>query len=139
DGGGREGGEEGGEVAAGVVEAGRSAHGVIICPANPITAIAPSLAVPGLQAALSETGATAIAISPIVGSDAVSGPAGRLMAISGVPGSAAGVARAHASWPPVLPFRRRAKGPEPPRRAPRAAPGPLPHDHGSQGRRVSPR
>src|SRR5262249_41763337 len=112
DGGGREGGEEGGEVAAGVLEAIRSAHGVIICPSNPITSIAPILAVPGLQAALSETGATAIAISPIVGSDAVSGPAGRLMAISGLPVSATGVARAYAPWLAVLVFDERDKSQE---------------------------
>ena len=105
-------GAEDAKPAPGVLEAIRSARGVIICPSNPITSIAPILAVPGLQAALSETDATAIAISPIVGSDAVSGPAGRLMAISGLPVSATGVARAYASWLDVLVFDERDKSQE---------------------------
>jgi LPPG:FO 2-phospho-L-lactate transferase len=54
--------------------------------------------------ALTETTATTVAISPIVGSDAVSGPAGRLMAASGLAVSAVGIARAYARWLDVLVF-----------------------------------
>jgi LPPG:FO 2-phospho-L-lactate transferase len=96
---------DGAEVAVpapGVVEAIRAARAVVVCPSNPITSIGPILAVPGLREALSQTAATTVAISPIVGSDAVSGPAGRLMAVSGLPVSAAGVARAYASWLDLL-------------------------------------
>ncbi len=39
-----------------------------------------------------------VAVSPIVGGAAVSGPAGRLMASAGLPVSAAGVARAYGAW-----------------------------------------
>jgi LPPG:FO 2-phospho-L-lactate transferase len=93
--------------APGVVEAIRAARGVVICPSNPITSIGPILAVPGIREALSETPATIVAISPIVGSDAVSGPAGRLMAASGLPVSAAGVAHAYGSWLDLLVFDER--------------------------------
>ena len=93
--------------APGVLEAIASARGVIVCPSNPITSIGPILAVPGLLDALSRTDATTVAISPIVGSDAVSGPAGRLMAVSGLPVSVTGVARAYAAWLDVLVFDER--------------------------------
>jgi LPPG:FO 2-phospho-L-lactate transferase len=100
--------------APGVIEAIEAARAVIVCPSNPITSIGPVLAVPGLREALAQTPATTIAISPIVGSDAVSGPAGRLMAVSGLPVSAAGVALAYAGWLDllVLDERDRARTPE---------------------------
>jgi len=103
-------GAEAAAPAPGVLEAIRAARGVIVCPSNPITSIGPILAVPGLPEALAETAATTVAISPIVGSDAVSGPAGRLMAVSGLPVSAAGVARAYARWLDVLVFDERDRG-----------------------------
>jgi len=105
-------GAEDARPAPGVLEAIRNAHGVIVCPSNPITSIGPILAVPGIQQALSRTDATTIAISPIVGSDAVSGPAGRLIAISGLPVSATGVARAYATWLDALVFDERDKSQE---------------------------
>jgi len=105
-------GAEDAQPAPGVLEAITTARGVIVCPSNPITSIGPILAVPGLKEALAQIDATTVAISPIVGSDAVSGPAGRLMAISGFPVSAAGVARAYASWLDVLLFDERDKGQE---------------------------
>jgi LPPG:FO 2-phospho-L-lactate transferase len=88
--------------APGVVEALRDAEAVIVCPSNPITSIGPILAVPGMVRALEETPATVLAVSPIIGGEAVSGPAGRLMAVAGLPVSAAGVARAYARWLDIL-------------------------------------
>jgi len=88
--------------ASGVLEALAAADAVIVCPSNPITSIGPILAVPGIAEALGTTRAVAIAVSPIVGSAAVSGPAGRLMAASALPVSAAGVAQAYRSWLDVL-------------------------------------
>ena len=84
--------------APGVLEAIASADAVLVCPSNPITSVGPILAVPGLVEALGATPATVVAVSPIVGGAAVSGPAGRLMASSGLPVSAAGVAGAYAPW-----------------------------------------
>jgi LPPG:FO 2-phospho-L-lactate transferase len=100
-------GAESARPAPGVIGAIRAAEGVVVCPSNPITSIGPILAVPGVRDALAETAATVVAISPIVGSDAVSGPAGRLMATSGLPVSAAGVARAYANWLDLLVFDER--------------------------------
>ncbi len=100
--------------APGVVDALLTADAVLLCPSNPITSVGPILAVPGLVEALRATEATVVAVSPIVGGDAVSGPAGRLMASAGLPVSAAGVARAYADWLDVLVFdeRDRALAPE---------------------------
>lgn len=88
--------------APGVVEAIASAHAVIVCPSNPITSIGPILAVPGIARALEATDAVVLAVSPIVGGQAVSGPAGRLMAACGLEVSVVGVASAYATWLDIL-------------------------------------
>jgi LPPG:FO 2-phospho-L-lactate transferase len=93
--------------APGVLDALRAADAVLVCPSNPITSIGPILAVPGIVEALQATEATVVAVSPIVGGDAVSGPAGRLMAGAGLPVSATGVARAYGGWLDVLVFDER--------------------------------
>ncbi len=100
--------------APGVLDALGGADAVLVCPSNPITSIGPILAVPGLVEALQATGATVAAVSPIVGGDAVSGPAGRLMAAAGLPVSATGVARAYGGWLDLLVFdeQDRALAPE---------------------------
>jgi LPPG:FO 2-phospho-L-lactate transferase len=89
-------------AAAGVLEAIAGARAVIVCPSNPVTSIGPILAVPGIADALTRSAATIIAVSPIVGGNAVSGPAGRLIASRRLPVSAAGVARLYAPWLDVL-------------------------------------
>src|ERR1700749_5098097 len=81
--------------APGVLDAIRDASVVIVAPSNPVTSIGPILAVPGIREALRETRATVVAVSPIVGGAAVSGPAGNLMAAQGLPVSIAGVAKAY--------------------------------------------
>lgn len=88
--------------APGVVEAIRSAAAVLIAPSNPITSIGPILSVDGIRKALHATRATVAAVSPIVGGAAVSGPAGELMRASGLPVSAAGVARVYAGFLDLL-------------------------------------
>jgi len=90
--------------APGVLDALAAARAVIVCPSNPVTSIGPILAVPGITDALARSPATALAISPIVGGESVSGPAGRLMATLGLPVSPAGVARAYAPWLDTLVF-----------------------------------
>jgi LPPG:FO 2-phospho-L-lactate transferase len=90
--------------APGVLDALAAARAVIVCPSNPVTSIGPILAVPGIADALARSPATALAISPIVGGESVSGPAGRLMAALGLPVSPAGVARAYAPWLDALVF-----------------------------------
>src|SRR5215468_3386337 len=88
--------------APGVLPAIAAADAVIVCPSNPITSIGPILAVPGILQALEATPARVLAISPIVGGAAVSGPAGRLMAARGLEVSALGVAAAYAPWLDML-------------------------------------
>ena len=70
-----------------------SLTGVIICPSNPWLSIDPLLAMPALRAALQQSPAPVIAISPIIGGRAVKGPTARLMAELGMPVTATEVAR----------------------------------------------
>ena len=88
--------------APGLVEAIGAADAVLVCPSNPVTSIGPILSVPGIVEALHSTRAPVLAISPIVGGRAVSGPAGRLMAARGLPVSALGIAQSYAPWLDVL-------------------------------------
>ncbi len=83
------------EPAPGVIEAILSADVVVLAPSNPITSIGPILAVPGLRDALQKTKGRIAAVSPIVGGEAVAGPAGILMTSQGLPVSIAGVAEAY--------------------------------------------
>ncbi|MGA8540674.1 MAG: 2-phospho-L-lactate transferase CofD family protein, partial [Terriglobales bacterium] len=76
----------------GVIEAILSADVVLLAPSNPVTSIGPILAVPGIREALRESRAGIVAVSPIVGDAAVTGPAGSLMAAKGFVVSIAGVA-----------------------------------------------
>jgi LPPG:FO 2-phospho-L-lactate transferase len=78
--------------APGVIEAIRAADLVLLAPSNPVTSIAPILAVPGIREALRESRARIAAVSPIVGGAAVNGPAGTLLAAQGFAVSIAGVA-----------------------------------------------
>jgi len=86
-------GSETAQPAPGVQEAIHASEGVVIAPSNPITSIGPILAVDGIRQALCETSAPVVAVSPIVGSQAVSGPAGKLMTACGHEVSAVGVAQ----------------------------------------------
>jgi LPPG:FO 2-phospho-L-lactate transferase len=86
------------EPAPGVVEAIGAAHGVLIAPSNPVTSIGPILAVPGIREALGHASAPVVAVSPVIGTAAISGPAGTLMAAQGFQVSASGVAAAYGSF-----------------------------------------
>jgi LPPG:FO 2-phospho-L-lactate transferase len=90
------------EPAPGVIEAIVSADAVLIAPSNPITSIGPILAVPGIRDALMRARGKVAAVSPIVGSAPVAGPAGILMAAQGLPCSIAGVAKAYEDFLDLL-------------------------------------
>src|SRR5438128_352802 len=62
------------------------------------TSVGPVLAVPGMAQALAAVRSRVVAVSPIVGGAAVSGPAGELMRARGLPVSPVGVAAAYAPW-----------------------------------------
>ena len=77
--------------APGVLEAIEDADRIVICPSNPWVSIAPILAVPGIREALK--GRPVIAVSPIIGGQAVKGPAAKMYTELGVQPSALAVAR----------------------------------------------
>jgi len=66
--------------------------GVIICPSNPFVSIDPILAVPGLRQSLRDCAAPVIAVSPVVGGEAIKGPTVKMMRELGLPNSAVWVA-----------------------------------------------
>lgn len=69
------------------------ADAILIAPSNPWLSIAPMLAVQGLRAALVAQNVPRVAISPIIGGQAVKGPAAKLMKELGYEPSAAAVAQ----------------------------------------------
>lgn len=79
-----------------VLDSLQSADVVVLVNSNPALSIFPILSTPGVNDMLTAVTAARVAVSPIVGSDAVSGPAGRLMALLGHRRSATGVAAAYA-------------------------------------------
>lgn len=76
--------------ADGVIDAIKNSDAVIIGPSNPVTSISPILSLKGVREALKDT--YVIAVSPIVGTDAVSGPASKFMKSLGIEVSSIGVA-----------------------------------------------
>jgi LPPG:FO 2-phospho-L-lactate transferase len=78
-----------------VLDAIETAEVVVLVNSNPVLSILPILEVSGINEALIASSATTVAVSPIVGGDAVSGPAGDLMRLIEQPATALGVARAY--------------------------------------------
>ena len=66
---------------------------IVIAPSNPIVSIGPILRTPGIRSALSETAAPVVAVSPIIGGQALKGPAANMLRTLGHEVSALGVAR----------------------------------------------
>lgn len=75
-----------------VIEALDEAAAIVLCPSNPIVSIGPLLAVPGLRERLCASQTPIVAVSPIIGGQALKGPADRMLATLGHEVSAAGVA-----------------------------------------------
>lgn len=78
-----------------VLHALHHAERIVIAPSNPVVSIGPILALAGVRAAIRESAAPVIAISPIVGGAAIKGPAVPLMQAIGLPATALGVAQAY--------------------------------------------
>jgi LPPG:FO 2-phospho-L-lactate transferase len=95
-------GAEQARPAPGVIESIERADAIVFAPSNPVTSIGPILAVPRVRDALRRTDAPVVAVSPIVGGAAVSGPAGALMKMMGWPSTIAGVAKAYEDFLDVL-------------------------------------
>ncbi len=70
-----------------------SADAVVLCPSNPYLSLDPILLLPGLAERLRTFEGPVVAISPIVGGQALKGPAAKIMAELGVEASALAVAQ----------------------------------------------
>lgn len=66
---------------------------IVICPSNPFLSIDPLLAVPGLKELLRAAGVPIVAVSPIVGGQAVKGPTRKIMDELGVAATTAAIVR----------------------------------------------
>lgn len=65
---------------------------IIVCPSNPYLSVDPILQVPGILAALQSAHAPIVAVSPLIGGEAVKGPTAKVMQELGVPRNAASIA-----------------------------------------------
>ena len=83
-------GAEKAHPAPGIIEAINQADLVVICPSNPWVSIEPILAIPGIRRALEDQ--VVLAVSPIIGGEAVKGPVAKMYRELGIDPSAAAVA-----------------------------------------------
>jgi LPPG:FO 2-phospho-L-lactate transferase len=67
------------EPAVGVLEALAAADAIVLAPSNPYLSIGPILAVPEIRAAIEGRRVRCVAVSPLVGGKAVSGPLDRML------------------------------------------------------------
>ncbi len=65
----------------------------VICPSNPFVSVEPMLLLPGVRAALKQSRAPVVAVSPIVAGMAIKGPAAKMMKELSMPASATAVAQ----------------------------------------------
>ena len=82
--------------APGVAEAIAVAEILVLAPSNPVVSLGPPLAIDGIRSAIAERVASSkptIAISPLIGGQALKGPADRLLTEMGSEASSAGIAR----------------------------------------------
>jgi LPPG:FO 2-phospho-L-lactate transferase len=75
---------------------------IVVAPSNPFVSIGTIMAVPGVEGALRAAPAPIVAVSPIVGGQALRGPADRMFQTLGGEASAVGVARHYAERYPGL-------------------------------------
>jgi LPPG:FO 2-phospho-L-lactate transferase len=73
----------------------RDSRLIIVAPSNPITSVGPILAIHDIRDALRCTRAEVVAISPLIGHAAFSGPAAKLMEACGYEVSPSGIARCY--------------------------------------------
>ncbi len=70
-----------------------SADVLVIAPSNPIVSIGPLLALPAMRSTMTERRADVVAVSPIIGGNAVKGPAANMLRELGHEANSLGVAR----------------------------------------------
>jgi LPPG:FO 2-phospho-L-lactate transferase len=69
-----------------------SLEAIVVCPSNPWLSVAPMLAIPGLRNRIAQEPCV-VAVSPVVGGQAIKGPAAKIMRELGVEPSALEIAR----------------------------------------------
>lgn len=69
---------------------------LVVCPSNPYLSVAPILSVPGVRERIEAFEGVRVAVSPIVGGEALKGPAAKLLEEMGEDVSCVGVARQYA-------------------------------------------
>jgi LPPG:FO 2-phospho-L-lactate transferase len=57
---------------------------IVLCPSNPYLSVDPILALPGVREALRRSAAPVVAVSPIIGGEAVKGPTAKIMRELGI-------------------------------------------------------
>jgi LPPG:FO 2-phospho-L-lactate transferase len=72
-------GAEGARAAPGVLEALEAATAIVFAPSNPYLSIGPILAVGGIHRAVESRRARCVAVSPVIGGRAVTGPVDRML------------------------------------------------------------
>jgi LPPG:FO 2-phospho-L-lactate transferase len=82
--------------APGLLDAIARTEAIVFCPSNPFVSIGPILALPGVATAIAASPAPVVAVSPIVGGQAIKGPAAKMFASLGTEPSALAVARHYA-------------------------------------------
>ncbi len=70
-----------------------SLRAIVLCPSNPFVSIGPILALEPARRALETRAVPVVAVSPIVGGEAIKGPAAKMMAELGLDVSPVGIAR----------------------------------------------
>src|SRR5258706_7967239 len=81
------------EASEGFRQALDRAHAIVVTPSNPFVSIDPILALPGVKDAMRQSRRPVVAVSPIVGGEAVKGPLAKMMRELGAEPSALGVAQ----------------------------------------------
>src|SRR6185436_343393 len=71
----------------------QNAHAIIFCPSNPFVSIEPILSIKGMRDLIQKTRVPKIAVSPIVGGEALKGPAAKMFQELGMEASAYQVAK----------------------------------------------
>jgi LPPG:FO 2-phospho-L-lactate transferase len=75
---------------------------IVLCPSNPYLSIDPILAIPGIRNALREAAAPVVAVSPLVGGEAIKGPLAKMMRELGLDASLQTIADHYADFLDVL-------------------------------------
>jgi LPPG:FO 2-phospho-L-lactate transferase len=86
----------------GLIDAIQEAQRIVICPSNPFISIDPILEVPGIRQALIKSKAKVVAVSPIVGGEAIKGPTAKMFRELGVTPSPNAVAQKYSDFLDVM-------------------------------------